>query len=489
MDFTEDNIRLLFGNEAAEDETVEDLKKFYIKGSAYEKLKSDIKLYVLVGHKGTGKSALLSVMKSEDESAGNISLIIRPEDIEGLSYEKTNYIDLVNTWKRGLSEIIVKKLIDSIKDLRNKKPQDSWIDKLYKAIIDIVNTGVDITTKNLKILPEDQLKILQNSSFNDRKITVYIDDLDKGWENNAGGIDNIAAMFDAIRSFVRDYPNIKLRVALRADVYSSVRTTKESTDKIDSSVIWLSWTNHEVFCMLIRRIQSFFKLPIYEDDKMFGMPQRDLMPILSNVFVEVFEGTGKWANKPMYNVLMSLVRKRPRDLIKICILAARKAKDNNHSRINTEDLRAVFSEYSQGRLQDTINEYKTQLPNIERILLEMKPNKKELDNVNPCCYSKDELLLKIKYILEHVGRCRFTGSNADVTSMSLAAFLYKINFLTARKTTSLEFVTRFYFEESKYLCSENYVDFGFEFEIHPAYRWALQPAKIDEIYRKLTLSN
>ena len=68
----------------------------------------------------------------------------------------------------------------------------------------------------------------------------------------------------------------------------------------------------------------------------------------------------------------------------------------------------------------------------------------------------------------------------------LAHFLYKINFLTARKVLDTGEIQRKYFEENRYL-SSSFVDFGYEWEIHPAFRWALQPDSIDDIFNKLEL--
>lgn len=48
-------------------------------------------------------------------------------------------------------------------------------------------------------------------------------------------------------------------------------------------------------------------------------------------------------------------------------------------------------------------------------------------------------------------------------------------------------IVRKYFEENRYL-SSTFADFGFDWEIHPAYGWALQPDNIDDIYASLKLS-
>jgi hypothetical protein len=66
--------------------------------------------------------------------------------------------------------------------------------------------------------------------------------------------------------------------------------------------------------------------------------------------------------------------------------------------------------------------------------------------------------------------------------------MYKINFLTARKELPTGEIDRKYFEENRYLSSE-FVDFGYNWEVHPAYRWALQPDTIKEIFERLKLSS
>ncbi len=64
--------------------------------------------------------------------------------------------------------------------------------------------------------------------------------------------------------------------------------------------------------------------------------------------------------------------------------------------------------------------------------------------------------------------------------------LNKINFLAARKETP-EGIVRRHFEENRYLSSQ-FVDFGFQWEVHPAYRWALQGESVCSIFETLALS-
>jgi len=270
---------------------------------------------------------------------------------------------------------------------------------------------------------------------------------------------------------------------LRSDVYFLVRTSDESTDKIEGSVIWQSWNNHEIFVLLIKRIESYFGRKIIESDLLEKRP-KNLAHYLYPIIEPRFQGSGVWENAPMYRVIMSLIRKRPRDLVKLCTLAARSARKNKNERVQASDFKNIFEEYSQGRLQDTVNEFRSELPAIERLLMNMRPSRKEKTAKEGYVYKTDALLSKIGNICE-MGT--FSFSNGRIAAnKDLAGFMYKINFLTARKEMPFGIVRK-YFEENRYLSSQ-LADFGFGWEIHPAYRWALQPENINEIYKSLELS-
>jgi hypothetical protein len=177
-------------------------------------------------------------------------------------------------------------------------------------------------------------------------------------------------------------------------------------------------------------------------------------------------------------MLMSLIRQRPRDLVKLCTLAARRAHDNAANLISTAHFDAVFEEYSQGRMQDAINEHKSELPEIERLLFGMRPNKKERRTGVGFVYTTDALITKINSLAEQ-GRFTF-AMNRRTAPRELAQFMYKINFLTARKELTTGEIQRQYFEDNRYLSSQ-FVDFGYHWEVHPAYRWALQPQDVHTI--------
>lgn len=308
LEFTEDTIREIFGHEAAEDETIERLKAYYLKTSIYNSMKSQIPLLILVGHKGVGKSALLKVLSSEDNDEEKIPISVQPNDIFNLDVSSTNFLEKIETWKNGLSSIIFNKLVLSINtSLLDKVPSTSfkdWIGRFNELLLNALGKKLeDFQKEKIQLSSSDFTALFKNSLFEEKQITIYLDDLDRGWENTKNDVKNLSAMLNAVRDLSRDIRNLKFRIALRSDVYYAVRTSDETTDKIDGSVIWQSWTNHEILVMLIKRIETYFGRNINEEH-LLTQRQRDIGDYLNSVFEERFQGNGHWENAPMYRVLM-----------------------------------------------------------------------------------------------------------------------------------------------------------------------------------------
>ena len=480
--FTETNIQQIFGHEAAENEDVDRLREYYFKTSAFAKITSDFPLRILVGHKGVGKSALFTVAIQEDRDAGQLPILIRPDDITGIRTGTTDFLQTIRDWKRGLQEILACKVLDEFgvshpDGLRGSVTEGTgrMLGFLRNTLAPLIDGKVDLRSADRTLVD----KFLKGAG-----IDVYVDDIDRGWEGRKEDIQRISALINAMRDLSTDNKGLRFKLSLRSDVYFLVRTSDESTDKIEGSVVWCSWSNHEIFVLLVKRIETFLRHSV-DETQLLKVRQRELARFLEPIMEPRFTGSGKWENAPMYRVLMSLIRKRPRDLVKLCTLAAHNAAERNANQIMTNDFRAVFEEYSQGRVQDTINEFRSELPDIERLLMNMKPNKVERQAKTGYVYKTDGLFKKIDKIAEQGRFILRNGREAD--TRDLATFLYKINFLTARKALPSGEIDRKYFEENRYV-SGRFADFGYDWEVHPAYRWALQPDTVGSIFQDLDLS-
>ncbi|CAD84167.1 P-loop ATPase, Sll1717 family [Nitrosomonas europaea] len=479
MEFNEYELQRLFGHEAAEDEDPQRLKDYYFKSKVYSQVVNDLPLRIIVGHKGIGKSALFQVAIDEETENKRLTVLIKPDDIIGIGEDTDDFLKLIRDWKIGINAIITQKALTSFGMLF-----EGWRGKLNQY----GGTALDFLSSTLKLEGKVSLTASKEAILRDflknNKISVYIDDLDRGWQGRKHDIQRISALLNAVRDISTENRGIYFRVSLRSDVYYLARTSDESTDKTEGSVIWYSWTNHEILVLLVKRIESYFGREV-DEAELLKKHQLELMRYLAPIIEEKFTGKGHWRDAPTYRVLMSLIRKRPRDLVKLLTLAGREARTKDAERITTNHLENIFEEYSQGRLQDTINEYRSELPEIEKLILGMRPTKIQRKASQGYVYTTDQLLKKIKAI-EEQGKYRWANRN-QVDTKELAAFLYKINFITARKQIPTG-IDRKYFEENRYL-SNKFIEFGYDWEVHPAYRWALQPEEPMQIFNELELSS
>ncbi|MFO0803322.1 MAG: hypothetical protein U0791_09400 [Gemmataceae bacterium] len=469
LSFDDTTTQRLFGHEAAEDEDPKRLREYYFRSGVFDRATANMPLRILVGHKGLGKSALFQVAMQQDTSESAVSILLRPDDVHEVA-TNADILAAIRSWKEGLLRIIHNRCLDAIGATSTGSP--SVLSRGWKLLDSLASIAKPYLSKAVDV--EVAKRKLAESLITKKVVRVYIDDLDRGWTATPTSISRLSALLNAARDLVKDHEGLQFRIALRSDVYYLVRTSDESTDKIEGSVVWYSWTNHEILSMLVKRIQSYIGNE-FSEDQLVNMEQYRLSSLLDSVMEPRFTGHGKWQNIPTYRMLMSLIRRRPRDLVKLCTLAAHSAFKRKGKCITSVDFASIFDEYSQGRLQDTVNEYRSELPEIETLMLSMKPSRqKRQTGKSLFVYTTADLLKKIRDIQSSQAVFRFYGGRA-ASEKDLAAFLYKINFLTGRRTDGNKIV-RQYFEDNRYL-SSSFVDFGFDWEIHPAYRWALQPGE------------
>lgn len=474
--FSEENVHSMFGHEAAENEKPERLREYYFMSQAYERVTADLPLRILVGQKGIGKSALFAVAQSEDFSNGSAAISIRPDDVAEIQNEGTDFNKKIAEWKSGIFKILQRIILE--RGGASGADPHSALGKGARFLSLLKDSTKPYLASRVDLDPAS--RAFAEIFLKTNRLTVYIDDLDRGWQGAKSDVNRLSALLSALRDLSSANDGLRFRVALRSDVYYAVRTSDESTDKLEGSVVWHSWDNHQILALLVKRLLTYFgETP--DEATLLRTKQAKLAEHLHRVMVPVFRGEGKWQNVPIHRVLMTMVRQRPRDMVKLCTLAARHANRHTRDIIMTEDFRAIFEDYSQGRIQDAINEHRSELPDIERLLMGMKPTKRTYIASESYLFKTDRLLERLKNLISQ-GSFRF-ATGKEATPSELAAFLYKIDFLIARKDTSIG-IDRRYFEQSRYLLS-SFTDFGYDWEIHPAYRWALQPDNISRLFEDI----
>ena len=344
MIFSDENIKNIFGNEDAENENPDRLKEYFFRNKAYDSLIADLPIRIIVGHKGVGKSALLKICHLEDQEKDYLTLWVRPNDVfSSVDSEAKNFLNLIENWKIGLSTLILRKALEGA-DLYDEA---SKIEKITGGIRQAISI---LSEKYRAVLPGHQTNKLIGTFLKTKKIRVYLDDLDRGWEARPEDIKNISALLNAVRDLAGENPNVQFRIGLRTDVYHLVRSSDESTDKIESNLILLSWSNHEILTAMAKRIGTYFGENV-DEYELIKKQQLEISKYLHRIITERFLHVGKWDNAPIHRILLSLTRKRPRDLVKLLVYAGKEAYRDGNKIITTEGSVSKVVEIDFGHLR------------------------------------------------------------------------------------------------------------------------------------------
>lgn len=155
---------------------------------------SDIKLQIITGEKGTGKSALLKMAFIESSDSHIVPIWIRLDDLSELYFEilnATNLYQLKTLWKRSISKLVMMQLASHM--------SFSMGEDYEKALAWAYNTGYttrDFISRSVHILKPMHEKYSaideENESYGEhhtlqrvlenKKIRLFLDDFDLDWK-------------------------------------------------------------------------------------------------------------------------------------------------------------------------------------------------------------------------------------------------------------------------------------------------------------------
>ena len=496
--FRKENLIKLFGEEDAGKESEDRLNSYYYQTTDYDKVRSEIKRQIVPGEKGTGKSALLKIAVFESRSKGIVPISIRLDDLSELYsgiLAEENLYSLKTLWKKSISKLVMIKLVEDLDFTVNEDYINAltWAyDYGYKN-----RNFIDMSLKKLKPILEKYINTegesnpngehhIFNRAFNEKNIRVFLDDFDLDWNGKASDVLRIKSLLLALSDMTSDMDNFSVRIALRTDVYEMIRN-EEFSDKLENSVIKCKWNNQEIMKALAKRICAYFNKDFNEIDTNDKTTiQYNIIRYLNYIFVERFDQRTKvWANAPTHKVIYSLIRRKPRDMVKLCQRAAEQAYDKKLEIIDSVCITSILNSYSQERLTDLVNEYSNQLPNIRELLVRMGSTNQEIYSKKNerYVYTTDELYKKIRNIQQNTDISIFTDKRESATKANIhqiAHFLYKIGFITGRKRIKDGTIIRTYYDEKQDLLKQQIGDGGYSWEIHPAYRSAISELNNDK---------
>lgn len=294
-----DKIKVLkdisFGARIAEDESKE-LKKYFISTSIWESV-YDGRVDVIYGAKGSGKSAIYSILELEADSLMKKHILVKSaENPRGnpvfqdlVASPPIGEKEFIKLWKLYFLVIANAALVDDCKitDSNIKKikatlekadliPASKGLKAILRACVDYLKRGKPEMTvsdgssisfgvtfrepnaseKKAGVLSVDNLYELLNESLMENNISLWIliDRLDVAFSENLELETNALKALFKVYNDLKSYDNIQLKIFLRDDIWR--RITKEGFREAShiTKTSTIAWTSETLLHLLISRL-------------------------------------------------------------------------------------------------------------------------------------------------------------------------------------------------------------------------------------------
>lgn len=365
---------IIWGDDSAEKDP--NLLEYFVSNSALNRLKNCNKS-IIVGRKGSGKSAirtkLANYFKSEGfivvETAPNYNIMSNIASNKDITPNFDDEIFFQYIWLRHLLQSALIRIGDnekgslnvgSLEFARNLALQSGQTNKdLLESVIDVLSKvkvkagklgdlGLNIENVLKTITEVDtfeyHIKELSNSGY---KFIFLVDDLDLGWNNSRTANNFLLGLLTTINYLKSISINIHPFIFIRDDVYRIILTQTQHSDKF-RDIEMIKWNTENLKNLVDERIRFNFS--------------KANTDVGTNPFIKVFPPSVGTSNT--INWLVERTLGRPRELIQL----SRIYTEHNESEYpNAELLKEVEITYSNWKLDDLCTEFKYQYPDLNSI--------------------------------------------------------------------------------------------------------------------------
>jgi hypothetical protein len=376
------------GENAAEHDHAK-LELNFVETPEYRSLLESRDRCVVIGRRGTGKSAMAWKLQKfwGAQKAVNI-ILIAPEDYQTIGFRslfqafsgKYNLIRAASkiVWKYSLCMEVLAHLSKSFKtkETINKFPTASdhikkwsrddaipFLAKVNSRFGPILRSGKN-GEELISSLPTDlQLyqierefdEIIKSSNI---RFYVIIDRLDEGFENDEIGAAIIAGAIGSISEINKHYEGIRPVLFIRDNVNKALaKIDPDYTRNIEGEILRIHWDQYQLLNLVSRRLNSYFQIGLENDLKIWDRCTAN-------------EATGReLQGKDGFRKCLQFTLYRPRDLLSLLNEAFYQAGREGRSTIILKDIEITAKKISETRLEDLKKEYESIFPSIEKSVL------------------------------------------------------------------------------------------------------------------------
>lgn len=369
-----DLLKIDLGKDEAESDV--NLNKYFLRTGSYQKAKDGRKTLV-VGRKGSGKSAILTLLQSESNN-----VLITPDQYSWSALKDYKEIGILpeqahtNAWKLTLLSSIIWKMKedDKIQERsklnkyyaylnENFRPEEPnklllFVDKAKKLLRGVKTPYLEFDSSNSSVpiplqVNEELKKLILTEWTTGYKLKILVDRLDDSWDASKESETLLIGLLKAmneLNSFFKG--NVLITVFIRSDIYDNLYF--DDQDKLRQYEERIYWDIPELKKIIIERIKFSLNLGEKNDEEVWN---------------ELFSEKRYRSRAKAEKYITDRTFKRPRDMISFVRFCIETAINNHHEKIETKDTRLAEQEkYSESKFKDLIIEYKKTFPYIKELL-------------------------------------------------------------------------------------------------------------------------
>lgn len=445
-------------------------------------------LKILVGNKGSGKSALLGYLKNRAEEMEIPVIQLTPTDFPEWNFSE-------NSSPASMISSIYASILKAMAIELGSKPNGLLDENQNRLLQEAVKEGIRETTAVSKILNilmpigkavtninfrEMLPSYTFNSASRERAISSYmenrkvfyvlLDDIDQICNaNRSDYFDVIWAEVLALLKIAINIPNIVPILSVRREIWRKLSANNGNRDKFDQirNMVYLLYSDREKLRRILERRLVFCK-ERYEIES-------------NNLYDPFFEGDdcqvpNSLERRSWHDYLISSSRENPRDLIQLVSFLVRNAQKMNKSKIGDTDVKCTALSYSEERVDDLVNQNLDMFDKIEPLIRSFSSASFEMQ--------PEELRQHLGKFLGQ-GNIKFNGKTIvllDDKVIKIWDLLFNIGFITPRAQDNTQrrgFSFMPYDETLVSWTRWNDVQ-KYTWDIHPCYRAFLYSIKEEE---------
>lgn len=467
----------LFGNDAADLEQENLFISYAIDRSELNDfLNLDYSIQISRAFKGEGKSSLLRIVRHK--------LSIIPGDqlvISAIGPDHSPVLDNLDSdlwtreWKKSILKLVANEIgsklglafTDDAISLVEEAESNGFKQRSFvSAITDRLKTKA-LEIERTRPQVQDYQKLVSRYLNGRPLIWIIIDDIDQNFSNTEKWRIKLGAFFTACRQIVGVIPELRIRTAIRPNVWAIIKREFESLSHLEQYIHDLSWSQDDFRKLLASRVKAYLIRTKQWSYILPTLPKEDFLQelkLVAMIFDENMPWGGGTRTRPPHVVLWTLTSHRPRWLIELCKEAAKATVKRRSDKIYLEDIFAQLSVFGQKRIEDTVAEFRSQCPQIDDLLGAFS---RQQD-----IYTTDELLSLINNRIIQSVRPTIVGIVGSASNLDIAHFLFQIGFISGRRDYGDHrgYDHIMFRENPSLLKSKTNLDDGLRWEVNPIFR-------------------